>query len=158
MEESNISEQLEFIYSFFKPEVEARGMKIVLRNRLTSRESQLLTDREKLYAILTNLVKNAIKFSKMGTIELGCVRKGDFVEFYVQDSGIGILFEQQQLIFERFRQASESLAREYEGAGLGLAISKEYIEMQGGRIWIESELGSLPAHMQPRVGWGSLQG
>ncbi|MEI6277587.1 MAG: ATP-binding protein, partial [Prolixibacteraceae bacterium] len=140
-EESNISEQLEFIYSFFKLEVEAKGMKIVLRNMLSFRDSHLMTDREKLYAILTNLVKNAIKFTRMGSIELGCARKGDFIEFYLRDTGVGILFEQQQLIFERFRQASESLAREYEGAGLGLAISKEYVEMLGGRIWLESELG-----------------
>ena len=99
------------------------------------------TDREKIYAIFTNLVKNALKFTDKGSIELGYVKKGDMLEFYVKDTGVGIRFNQQEIIFERFRQASESLARNFEGAGLGLAITKAYVNMLKGRIWVKSEFG-----------------
>ena len=94
-----------------------------------------------MYAILTNLVKNAIKYTENGTIEFGCFKKGDFLEFYVKDTGIGIPKDRQEAIFERFIQAdiADKMAR--QGAGLGLSISKAYVEMLGGKIWVESEEG-----------------
>ena len=61
------------------------------------------------------------------------------LEFYVRDTGIGIRPEQQKYIFERFRQGSETLNKNYEGAGLGLSISKAFVEMLGGKIWVESD-------------------
>jgi CheY-like chemotaxis protein len=73
-----------------------------------------------------------------GSIEIGCNRKGDLLEFFVKDTGTGVPQEHKELIFERFRQGSELLNRSYEGAGLGLSISKAYVEMLGGRIWVES--------------------
>jgi len=139
--ESDIAEQMEYIHSFFKPEAEAKKLKLSVKNSLTRRETTLVTDREKLYAILTNLVKNAIKYTEKGEIELGCNRKGNFLEFYIKDTGIGIPEVRQQAVFERFVQADieDKMAR--QGAGLGLAISKAYIEMLGGRIWLESQEG-----------------
>jgi CheY-like chemotaxis protein len=104
---------------------------------LPDNEAFISTDREKLYAVLTNLVKNAIKFTQNGFIELGYQVKGKFFEFYVKDSGPGIPDEQKTIIFERFRQGSESFKRKYEGAGLGLSISKAFVEMLGGEIWVE---------------------
>ncbi len=136
---SSINEQIEYLYYFFKPEVEKKGMDIFFSNTLPLRESIIYTDREKIYAILTNLVKNAIKFTREGYIEFGYKKKGDFLEFFVKDTGIGITPDQKEIIFERFRQGSESLSRSYEGAGLGLSISKMHIEMLGGEIWVESE-------------------
>ena len=106
----------------------------VLNNSLSAEDATVETDREKVYAILANLVKNAIKFTDEGTIEVGCAKKGNFLEFHVKDTGMGIPQEQQKLIFERFRQGSESLTRNFEGAGLGLSISKAYAEMLGGTI------------------------
>jgi CheY-like chemotaxis protein len=88
--------------------------------------------------VLTNLVKNALKFTQTGSIELGYEKKDKFFEFFVKDTGSGIPQEQKEFIFERFRQGSESLTRGYEGAGLGLAISKAYVEILGGKIWIEN--------------------
>ena len=158
--ESNINEQIEYIYTFFKPEVEAKGMKLFFRNSLPAREAVIKTDREKLYAILTNLVKNAIKYSNQGSIELGYTFKTDLdrkeIEFYVKDTGIGIPRDRQDAIFERFIQAYvvDKMAR--QGAGLGLSISKAYIEMLGGKIWVESEEGkgstfyfTLPYNSEP---------
>ncbi len=139
--ESNINEQIEYIYTFFKPEVDAKGMKLCFRNSLITKEAIIKTDREKLYAILTNLVKNAIKYSNSGTIEFGYIKRDKSLEFYVKDTGIGIPKDRQEAIFERFIQAdiSDKMAR--QGAGLGLAITKSYIEMMGGKIWVESNEG-----------------
>jgi PAS domain S-box-containing protein len=145
IKETNINEQIEYIYTFFKPEVEGKGMQLSFSNSLPSREVTLKTDREKVYAILANLVKNAIKYSEKGSIEFGYVKKAGFLEFYVKDTGIGIPKDRQEAIFERFIQAdiADKMAR--QGAGLGLSISKAHVEMLGGKIWVESDEGNLPA-------------
>ncbi|WP_291099401.1 MULTISPECIES: hybrid sensor histidine kinase/response regulator [unclassified Flavobacterium] len=144
--ESNGNEQIEYIYTFFKPEVEGKGMQFSYRHGMLSSESIIKTDREKLYAILTNLIKNAIKYTNKGAIEFGY----DYVvemhgraslQFFVKDTGIGIPKDRQGAIFERFIQADISDKHSYQGAGLGLSISKAYVEMLGGRIWVESEEG-----------------
>ncbi|MBI9038332.1 MAG: PAS domain S-box protein [Bacteroidales bacterium] len=138
---SNINEQIEYIYTFFKPEVEAKGMELLFKNSLSSDKAIINTDREKLFAILTNLVKNAIKYSEKGSIELGYDKKGEFLEFYVKDTGIGIDKDRQKAIFERFIQADIADKHAYQGAGLGLSISKAFVEMLGGKLWVESEKG-----------------
>jgi CheY-like chemotaxis protein len=79
-----------------------------------------------------------VKFTQSGSIELGYIRNNEFLEFYVKDTGPGIPEEQKELIFERFRQGSQDLTRNYDGAGLGLSISKAYVEMLGGKIWAEN--------------------
>jgi PAS domain S-box-containing protein len=141
MNESNINSQVDYIYTFFKPEVEKKGMKLIMKNSLPDEEVILKTDREKLFAILTNLVKNAIKYSESGNIEFGYEKKGKYLEFYVKDSGIGIKKERQTAIFERFVQVDISDIKARQGAGLGLTITKSYVEMLGGKIWVESEIG-----------------
>ena len=146
LSEMNINEQMEELHTFFKPEAEQKGLQIFLKNNLDSEETIVKTDRDKVYAILTNLIKNAIKFTNKGSIEFGYGSTGSpsgsvsepvELKFYVKDTGIGIPPEKFEMIFERFRQGSESLNKKYEGAGLGLSISKAYVEMLGGKIWIE---------------------
>ncbi len=139
--EANINEKMEFTYNFFKPEAEIKNLQFSFKNGLQSKDSIIQTDNEKVYGILTNLVKNAIKFTFEGSIELGYERKGEYLEFFVKDTGIGIPMSQRKIIFERFRQGSESHNRGYDGSGLGLSISKSYLEMLGGKIWVESEEG-----------------
>ncbi|MFA5419515.1 MAG: ATP-binding protein, partial [Bacteroidales bacterium] len=111
---------------------------------------------EKVFAILTNLVKNAIKYSKKGEIEIGFIRMSNCIEFYVKDTGIGIPEDRQQAIFERFIQANNEDVQVQQGAGLGLAITKSYVEMLGGKIWVESKIGkgstfyfTLPCNAKP---------
>jgi len=149
--ETNVNDQTKYISKFFKPEAEKKGLSLILSNSLPSNEAIIRTDREKLYAVLTNLVKNAIKFTNTGTIEFGykhivtnSLTSSSELVFFVKDTGSGISSELKDVIFERFRQGSESLNKSYEGVGLGLAISKAYVEMLGGRIWIDkdSEIGS----------------
>ena len=144
IKESDIKEQMEYIYTFFKPEVEAKGMKLIFRSTLPAKEAIIQTDREKLFAILTNLVKNAIKYSNEGTIEFGYDRVtngDDSLQFYVKDTGTGIPKDRQEAIFERFIQADITDTRTQQGAGLGLAITKAYVDMLGGKIWVESKEG-----------------
>ncbi len=138
----NINEQIETLSSFFMPEAEAKGIQLKHKKELSDDESVIRTDPDKVYAILTNLVKNAIKFTREGFVEFGYEKKDGFLEFFVRDSGMGIRPEQQEFIFERFRQGSDSLTRNYEGTGLGLSISKAYVQMLGGKIWFESDYGT----------------
>ena len=152
LEESNINDQIEFINRFFQPEFERKGLQHSIKNGLSSNESVIKTDREKIYAILSNLVKNAIKYTNTGSIEFGyelvktqsgtVEQDRGFLQFYVKDTGIGIPKERQNAVFERFIQADISDKMALQGAGLGLSISKAYVEMLGGKIWVESEPGN----------------
>ena len=141
--EANLNEKIEFTYKFFKPEVESKGLQFIYKNGLPTEDAVIRTDNEKVYGILTNLIKNATKFTYEGSIEFGYVLKSDSepaeLEFFVKDTGVGISEKQKEFIFERFRQGSDSVDRKYEGSGLGLSISKSYVEMLGGRIWVESQ-------------------
>ena len=139
--ESNIEEQIAYIHTFFKPEIEKKGLQFFVENNTNEKDIIIKTDREKLYAILTNLVKNAIKYTNEGLIVLSYERKGKFFEFSVKDTGIGIPKDRQEAIFERFIQADISDKMALQGAGLGLSISKAYVELLGGKIWVESEEG-----------------
>ena len=141
IQESNINEQIQDIYTFFKPEVEAKGMNLSFSTPLPTKEAILKTDREKLYAILTNLVKNAIKYSNTGTIEIGYNKGDGDLEFYVKDTGIGIPNDRHGAIFERFIQADIPNEWAQQGAGLGLSITKAYVEMLGGKIRVSSQVG-----------------
>jgi hypothetical protein len=151
--ESNINDQIEEVYTFFKPEAEAKGINLSFKNPLSAKEATIKTDREKVYAILVNLVKNAIKYTHEGSIEFGYdVVETDqtaetrhalsLLQFYVKDTGIGIPKDRQEAIFERFIQADIFDKMAYQGAGLGLSISKSYVEMLGGKIWVKSSTGS----------------
>lgn len=98
------------------------------------------TDSMRLLQVFNNLIENSIKFTAMGTIEIGYDIKGDFLRFFVKDSGIGIAEDKQKIIFDRFRQADLNAdTRNYGGTGLGLAISKSLVEMLGGEIWFISK-------------------
>jgi signal transduction histidine kinase/CheY-like chemotaxis protein len=138
---TSINELIGFIDAFFKPEVEKKGVRITYTCSLPAQDAIVKTDREKLYAILINLVKNAIKFTHAGSIEFGYEKKGNNLEFYVKDTGIGIVESKLNNIFERFVQANDTITRNYGGAGLGLAISKAYVELLNGKMWVESQVG-----------------
>ena len=139
--ETNISEQIEYVYYFLKPKAESKRIKIFFKTILPLKAVIIKTDREKVYAVLTNLVNNAIKFTNEGSIEFGYEKKGNYLEFFVKDTGIGIPKDKRDAVFERFIQADIFDKGALQGAGLGLTISKAYVEMLGGKIWVESEEG-----------------
>ncbi|MEI6821454.1 MAG: PAS domain S-box protein [Bacteroidota bacterium] len=141
LSETNFNEQLDYIFTFFKPETESKGVKLSYNKFLPLNDALINTDKEKVYSILTNLVKNAIKYTDKGSINFGYTIKDGFIVFYVKDTGIGVPVNRQVAIFERFIQADIEDKRALQGAGLGLAITKAYVEMLGGEIWLESEDG-----------------
>ncbi len=139
--EVDVVVQLNELSAFFKPFAEKKNIDLILSNNLDQKDSKIETDRDKLYAVLSNLMNNAFKYTHEGSIELGCQRKGDMLEFSVKDTGIGIPGDRIDAIFERFVQADIEDKEVYEGTGLGLSISKAFIEMLGGSIGVSSELG-----------------
>jgi signal transduction histidine kinase len=90
---------------------------------------------------LTNLAGNALKFTRDGRVEIRVELRGDAFLFAVSDTGIGIPPDQVEHIFEEFRQVDATITREFGGTGLGLSITKKFIELHGGRVWVESEVG-----------------
>ena len=137
----NVNEQIEYLYTFFKPEATKKGLDFISNSTVSVNDADIETDREKLYAILTNLIKNSIKYTHTGSIEFGYKKKGNNLEFYIADTGIGIPKERLTAIFDRFVQADIEDKEVYEGSGLGLTISKAYVKMLGGKIWVESVEG-----------------
>ncbi|MEW6653446.1 MAG: ATP-binding protein, partial [Bacteroidota bacterium] len=118
-----------------------KNLKLVFE--LPERKTILLnTDKEKLEQVLLNLIVNGIKFTETGFITIKAeLRNLADLYFEVADTGIGISEEDQKIIFKEFKQADGSTSRKYNGAGLGLAISKKYIELLGGVLLIKSEVG-----------------
>jgi signal transduction histidine kinase len=98
-------------------------------------------DLQRITQVLLNLVGNAIKFTHSGEIHIGARTQEHEIEFSVSDTGRGIPKADQDRIFSAFQQADSSISREAQGTGLGLAISKRFVEMHGGRIWVNSEFG-----------------
>jgi len=140
---TNVNKLLHDLHLFFLPEVNNKNLDFDFCCDLPEEECVIDTDPTKLNQILTNLIKNAIKFTEKGSIKFGCKKAGGKLDFYVTDTGLGIPPDQNELIFERFRQSTiNNLSRQFEGAGLGLAISKAYVEMLGGSIGIISEVGT----------------
>lgn len=140
--EFSLGEVSEYVYNFFKTEVESKGIEFSLQITDSKKRQVLNSDKEKVIAILTNLVNNAVKYSNKGSIELAVTVEFNTVYFHVKDTGIGITAEHQKIIFNRFVQtSSNALIQKKEGVGLGLAICKAYVEMLGGKIWLESAEG-----------------
>ncbi len=137
-----VNELLHDLQAFFKPESDKRGLRLTSTAGLPDNESYITTDSVKLNQILTNLIQNALKFTTKGGIDFGYTRKDNNLEFYVIDSGIGIPRNKKEKIFERFHQVNDSLTRDHEGAGLGLSITKAFVEMLGGTIRVESSEGA----------------
>ena len=144
--ETNINAQIRNIHTSFLPESQNRGIELNYTSVLSDEESIIMSDRAKIFSILVHLVKNALKYTEKGTIEFGyrLIMAGEspMLEFYVKDSGIGIPLNRQQAIFDRFVQADIADSKAYQGAGLGLSISKAYAEMLGGEIRVQSEEGT----------------
>ncbi len=139
-QEIRLQKFLSYYYDFFLPQANEKGLHLELVP-CQDAPNIIFTDKSKLDSILTNLIKNAIKFTEKGSITFGCEPQGPTdLLLFVKDTGKGIHPDKLALVFERFMQADLTLSRGYEGSGLGLAISKAYVEALGGRIWIDSEL------------------
>ena len=108
------------------------------------KETRLITllDETKIKQVLSNLVHNAVKFTpKGGWVRLAACEQNGMIQIQVSDTGIGIPKDKREKIFDRFYQVDSSFTRRVGGAGIGLNVVKEYVELHGGKIWVESELG-----------------
>lgn len=132
-----IISELELIY---KKQIDPAFVKINISKTLPPDEAVILVDKIKLYQVLNNILGNATKFTRAGTIDISCKKAGDMLEFVVKDTGPGIAPHALNKIFERFWQENTGLSRDFGGTGLGLAISKGYVEIMGGKIWCESRM------------------
>jgi len=133
---------LKLIYNQFQLNNKNPNVKLILNLFQTDKELLIITDSTKLSEIIVNLVENALKFTAKGFVEFGYTIDKNNLMFYVADTGIGIPPEMHEVIFKRFHQASVSTSSVYGGSGLGLSISKAYVELLGGKIWLKSELGT----------------
>lgn len=141
LSEINIKKTLEEYLAFFKPEAESKNIELILTDVPPKEKQVFYSDKSKLQSILTNLLKNALKFTNKGKIEFGCIIDDCVPNFHVKDTGIGIPADKQKAVFERFVQADIGDSRAFEGSGLGLSITRAYLEMLSGEIWLESEEG-----------------
>lgn len=141
IQDTNVNQLLQYMHSFFKPEADSKNLQLAILVPDLSKELVIKTDREKLYAILTNLLKNAIKYTNQGAIEFGFEANGKHLEFFIKDTGVGIPEDRQHAIFERFIQGDMTNKRLQEGAGLGLSISTAFVKLLKGKIWLKSQEG-----------------
>ena len=115
---------------------------ITLELSVDERLGEFMGDERKIKQILLNLLSNAVKFTpEGGRINLSAKQSDSAVEISVSDTGIGISREDQGTIFEEFRQVGGDYAHKKEGTGLGLTLAKKFVELHGGKIWVESEVG-----------------
>lgn len=123
--------------------IRAEKSKLDFRHILPDNSDKLKiqSDETKLVQIISNLLNNSFKFTKKGKIEFGYEVKGPNIEFFVKDTGTGIKKENIEKIFERFFQAGNISDQKTDGTGLGLSICRGYVELMGGRIWVESRKG-----------------
>ena len=140
LSEVRLNEKIENLYNFFRQQASEKGLELKVSAYLEKGSDTIITDSTKLDSILSNLIKNAIKYTDKGKIEIKCQDDGKILTFNVKDTGIGIPPERLDAIFNRFEQADISNARAFDGSGLGLTIAKAYVEMLEGKIWVESEL------------------
>jgi signal transduction histidine kinase len=139
IEEFEFEKHLSQIEATAKPLVEKNGNELVIEK--PDDLEKLTNDQTKLRQILFNMLSNAAKFTKKGTITLGITKYDEKVTFAVTDTGIGMNAEQLGKVFEEFTQAESSTSKDYGGTGLGLPISKKMTEMMGGVMEVESEEG-----------------
>lgn len=129
------------LFSIFSLKSKERNIPIYLKKALHDSECFINSDKSKLNKILGNLLENALKFTHSGFIEFGYTIEKNNLKFHVQDTGVGISKNSQELIFERFSQEDKEISRKLGGLGLGLSISKENAILLGGNITLESEKG-----------------
>ena len=134
-----INDILVELLAVFKESARNNNLSIYTDQNLSDKESTIYTDKTKLTQVLNNLISNSIKYTHEGYINFGYKLTEDQLEFYVKDTGKGIKKKFQDKIFERFNRAEIDTKNLVSGTGLGLAISKGFIELLGGKIWVESE-------------------
>lgn len=143
-QESELSIHTLFIqlYSVFGQNISESHKNISLNFTEDIKEIKIFSDLNKLTKILSYLLENAVKFTDKGKIDFGCaIQDRNNILFYVKDTGLGISINEQEKIFKKFMQVDNSYTRVYSGAGLGLSLCKEIVNLLGGKLFIDSHPG-----------------
>jgi signal transduction histidine kinase len=117
------------------------GQNVKILNSLDFPTLLINMDQIRFEQVLRNLLSNAVKFTEEGIIEIGCQKDKEFYTFSVTDNGMGIHADDQKVIFDRFRKIDNNKQHLFRGTGIGLFLSKQLVELFGGKIWVESEIG-----------------
>jgi signal transduction histidine kinase len=139
--EFDVEKVLVNVIDSYTLEIKEKGLLLVKKFPKIKSNVNIKTDEAKFRQTLHYLLNNAIKFTKIGSVEVGYTEKENEYLFYVKDTGIGIKPENYKNIFKYFNQEDPTMTRNYGGLGVGLSISKSYIDLLGGTIWFESESG-----------------
>ncbi|WP_108869933.1 response regulator [Aquimarina aquimarini] len=137
-EKADMHAVFETIFSVYEKEAKKKGISLILNNNLTEDQRYILTDTSKLIKSISGLLENAIKYTKRGAVLISCLAQKSTLIINVRDSGVGIDPKNQQLIFKSFSQSENQISRKYGELGLGLTISKEYINLMGGQLSFSS--------------------
>lgn len=135
----NLNELMDELHLSFQPLIRDE-ISFTSSKGLSDSSGIIMTDDAKIRQVLNNLIENAIKFTAKGLIKFGYVLKNDELEFFVEDTGIGIAPELHDRIFDRFLKAGNETKRLYDGLGLGLSICKGNLKLLNGKIWVESDI------------------
>ncbi len=135
----SLTDLLETIYNSFIPIAESKKLDLVRKIQIPQNKDLIFADQIKLQQVITNLVNNGIKFTEEGSVSIECNLKKDLFTIAVSDTGIGISKDRIHEVFDRFNKGEIDLTYKYGGTGLGLSISKAFVELMGGKIWVESE-------------------
>jgi signal transduction histidine kinase len=136
-ERFNLHEVLMDVVNIATPLARDKALALQLETE-ASPELEIEADHIRLRQVMINLVGNAIKFTEAGSVTIFTARQDGHIRVNVRDTGIGVLPEQAQMIFEEFGQVDTSTTRKTGGTGLGLPISRKLIELHGGQLWVES--------------------
>lgn len=137
----NIQQNIKELYEFFTQEAVNKGINLIFNEDISTVSIPFYTDEYKVNSIFTNLIKNALKFTNEGFVEITYYLTNECIELWVKDSGIGIPYDKQQSIFNEFVQVDDTHSSVYRGSGLGLSISKGYTFLLEGEIKLSSEPG-----------------
>ncbi|MCW9000489.1 MAG: ATP-binding protein, partial [Kangiellaceae bacterium] len=137
---ADLSSIVNVVISLLKPLAEEKSLQLI--NNISEQLPLVYADENRLQQVLHNLIGNAIKYTKQGSVEITAIAKNNFVEVCVIDTGIGIDPSQLKIIFEPFEQAELAETISHRGTGLGLSVSHQLIEEHGGSLWAESQLGN----------------
>jgi len=132
---------LDEVFSSISISYKNNSVKLRLANKEAERNVMIDSDRDRIKQVLMNLFTNACKFTEKGSVNLGFEIKDGVLLFYVRDTGIGILEEHLETIFDRFRKVADNKTKLFRGTGLGLAISKKIANLLGGDLHVQSEFG-----------------
>jgi PAS domain S-box-containing protein len=136
-----VNSVMQKLHQQFSKVASSKGLELIYEQPDSDLERHFYTDSTKLIQVLSNLLTNACKFTQKGHVKMGYTFSADNVGFFVKDTGIGIPEDKHSKVFERFYQVDSGQDRQYEGTGLGLSLSKAYVEFLGGKLWVESETG-----------------